>query len=122
MSAILTHLKMPCMSLTNFTRRILTHSTLCEIRHSLNTADSFYSSEQDYYDKNMPVFDEFLDKFCSAMLHSEFEKEICDEWGRHTLKKCEYRNTRFSPEIVKLMQEENSLASEYSKELCQMQK
>lgn len=96
-------------------RRILTHSTLCEIRHSLNTADSFYSSEQDYYDKNMPVFDEFLDKFCSAMLHSEFEKEICDEWGRHTLKKCEYRNKRFSPEIVKLMQEENSLASEYER-------
>lgn len=96
-------------------RRILTHSTLCEIRHSLNTADSFYSAEQDYYDEKMPVFDEYLDKFCSVMLNPKFENEIIDEWGSHALTKCRFRNKRFSPDIIELMQQENALSSEYER-------
>ena len=35
---------------------VKTMRVLAEIRHSIDTADAFYSAEKDYYDEKMPEF------------------------------------------------------------------
>ncbi|MBQ9037497.1 MAG: M3 family oligoendopeptidase [Erysipelotrichaceae bacterium] len=94
---------------------LATMSTLCSIRHSINTRDEFYDKENDYWDEYGPlysVFDAELSKICVAC---PFKEELYEEIPETFFELAECQIRSFDEKIVPLLQQENKLTSEYGK-------
>lgn len=96
-------------------RELDTMSTLCYIRHSIDTRDEFYSKEQDVMDENMPRFNESFVTLNRLILESPFRDAVEKKFGKHLLEKLELSLKTFIPEILDDLIEENKLTSQYSK-------
>ena len=89
--------------------------TLTYIRHSINTEDAFYESENDFYDENSPLLTEKTSAFQNALLKSRFLPALKEKFGALMFVNAELENRAFKPEIIPLLQEENRLCSRYAK-------
>jgi M3 family oligoendopeptidase len=92
-----------------------TMSTLVSIRHSVNTKDDFYEKEQDFFDENGPIIQQYNQKFVNVLLESKNRKGLEEEFGRLLFKQAELEKKTFKEEIIPDLQLENKLSSEYSK-------
>ncbi|NLN51537.1 MAG: M3 family oligoendopeptidase, partial [Clostridiaceae bacterium] len=54
----------------------LTEYSIAYIRHTVNTKDEFYDREIEFFNENMPVYEELIDRFNQAVLKSDFKPEI----------------------------------------------
>lgn len=88
---------------------------LVSIRHSIDTNDEFYKAEQDFFDENGPVIQEYITDYYRALVDSKFRTELEDKWGRQLFQLAELSLKTFSPEIIEDLQQENKLTTEYSK-------
>ncbi|MEC0257366.1 hypothetical protein PAEVO_30510 [Paenibacillus sp. GM2FR] len=92
-----------------------TLSQLVYIRHSIDTNDEFYKAEQDFFDENGPVIQEYITDYYRALVDSKFRAELENKWGRQLFQLAELSLKTFSPEIIEDLQQENKLTTEYSK-------
>jgi M3 family oligoendopeptidase len=88
---------------------------LCHIRHSIDTNDEFYKSEQDYIDKIAPEVEGLVSKYYEALVVSPYRIELEKKWGRQLFDLAEGQLKTFHSEIIPLLQRENKLSSEYTK-------
>ena len=96
-------------------RDYATCATLAQIRHTVNTADEFYSAENDFFDENGPLISEKVNALYRAMLASPHRAALEEHYGKLLFDNLEIAARCFSPAIVELSQEENRLASQYQK-------
>ena len=94
-------------------RRVEDSAVLCEIRHTIDTTDEYYSAEQDYLDSVMPEFEDLLTDFAKAFLREDMREHSSARWGEHTLTKCLYQVKSFDPCLIELKKKENALMSTY---------
>ncbi|SEK19825.1 oligoendopeptidase, M3 family [Paenibacillus sp. cl141a] len=92
-----------------------TLSQLVHIRHSIDTNDEFYKAEQDFFDENGPVIQEYITDYYRALVNSKFRAQLEDKWGRQLFQLAELSLKTFSPEIIEDLQQENKLTTEYAK-------
>jgi M3 family oligoendopeptidase len=92
--------------------------TICSIRHSIDTEDEFYEKEKNYWDEYSPLYEEINSEFYKSVVESKFKQEIEKDFGQQFVKISQYSLKSFSKEIIKELQEENKLCSEYSKLLA----
>lgn len=92
-----------------------TMSSICYIRHTVNTEDKFYETENEFFDENSPLISECSQNISKALLNSKFRPELEEHYGKLLFTKIEIAVRSFSPEIIELMQEENKTASQYQK-------
>ena len=92
-----------------------TLQNIASIRHTIDTRDAFYEKEQEYFDHLSPLLEEKRNEFHHALLHSPLRRELEKEYGEIWFKNMEMAEKTFSPAIIPLMQEENSLCSKYQK-------
>ncbi|WP_028829135.1 M3 family oligoendopeptidase [Proteocatella sphenisci] len=92
--------------------------TLVSIRYSIDTRDTFYSSEKEYWDEISPQYEEINSKFYKAVTQSKFRKELEKEIGTQFIKIAEYSLKSFDPCIIEDLKEENKLTSEYTRLLA----
>ncbi|MBQ6395285.1 MAG: hypothetical protein IJH87_02940, partial [Atopobiaceae bacterium] len=104
-----------------FVKVISTLSTLCYIRHSIDTRDAFYDEEQNFWDEFLPELQEAQQAWGLAMLHSPFRAEFEAEYGTLMFLNTEIEVRTFSPEILPDLQQEGKLVTEYSKLLASAQ-
>lgn len=97
---------------------IETMSTICSIRTSINTQDVFYEKETEYWDEYSPLYEDINSYFYKAIINSKFKKEIENDFGIQFVKIAEFSIKSFSKDIIKELQEENKLCSEYTKLLA----
>lgn len=97
---------------------VSTMSTLAYIRSSMDTTDTFYREEQDFFDGWMPQLQEYVQQFLDQVLESTFREELEKTTGKLFFLNLEIAKKTFSPEIIPLMQEENRLATEYEQLLA----
>lgn len=95
-----------------------TMSALASFRHSIDTVDSYYDEENDYYDEMLPAFQTLDIEYQQALYHSPYRKELERVLGPVAFKNMELLRKANAPETVELRQEENRLASEYEKLLA----
>ncbi len=88
---------------------------LAHIRHSMNTKDVFYESENDFFDENSPRFDALNTQFYQALLASPHRDFLEKKLGSHLFVTAELLTRTFRPEILEDLQKENALGSEYDK-------
>ncbi len=102
-------------------RALATQATLCQIRHTINTKDEFYTAEQDVMDEALPRFQEIATETARVTLDSPYREEVAKAYGPHLLEKFEVQLKTFRPEIVPDLVEENKLSSEYEKLMASAQ-
>lgn len=93
-------------------------STLVSIRYSINTQDEFYEKEKEYWDEFGPHYEELNSLFYKAIVDSKFKEELTKDLGKQFMAIADYSLQAFSKEIISELQEENKLASEYTKLLA----
>ncbi|WP_312472796.1 M3 family oligoendopeptidase [Neobacillus sp.] len=88
---------------------------LCNIRHTIDTNDEFYKTEQDYMDEIGPEIDGLITRYYQALIESKFRNELEDKWGKQLFALAEGQLKTFKPEIIPLLQKENRLSTAYTK-------
>ena len=93
-------------------------SVLASIRHSIDTNDTYYDKENDYYDEVYPVYQGLIHDFYNNILTSPFRKNISEKWGEMLLNIAELSIKIYSDDVVEELTAENKLVSSYSKLLA----
>ncbi|OOC62490.1 M3 family oligoendopeptidase [Paenibacillus ihbetae] len=88
---------------------------IASVRHSIDTNDEFYKAEQDFFDENGPVVQEYITDYYRALVGSKFRSELEKKWGRQLFQLAELSLKTFSPEVIEDLQLENKLTTEYAK-------
>lgn len=102
-------------SLVSLREDFSTMYNLCYIRHTSNTGDAFYEAENDYFDQNLPLYEELSNRLFRALLDSPFREALEAKTGKQLFVLAELSIKTFSPEILELLGEENALSSEYTR-------
>lgn len=98
--------------------KIQTQVTLCSIRHTIDTTDEFYEKEQNYYDEQIPEYSNLCVEYQKILFYSPYREVLEGKIGHVAFKNMEIAMKSVSEEIIPLMQEENTLVTEYEKLLA----
>lgn len=104
-----------------FDSQLSTSLNIAHIRHTMDTTDEFYDKESDFIDEAIPQLMEAMQEYDAALLKSPFRAELAAKYNELLFTNKEMSQKTFSPEIIKDMQSENALCSEYSKLLASAQ-
>ena len=96
-------------------RHISTLATLAEVRHTIDTRDTFYQAEQDFFDANGPALGEAQLDVTRALLASPFRPQLEQVLGTLAFQKMEVDVKASSPAVLDLMAGENALVTAYDK-------
>ncbi|MCB0569308.1 MAG: M3 family oligoendopeptidase [Phaeodactylibacter sp.] len=88
---------------------------ICHIRHTMDTRDSFYEQENEFFDQHMPAYEGLVNDFYKKLLSSRFRPELERKWGRQLFTVAELSLKTFDESVIGLLQEENKLSSQYTK-------
>lgn len=88
---------------------------IAQIRHTLDTTDSFYDEEHSFFNEISPEYENIDSQFYRALLETTFRKELEEVFGKQLFRVAESKVKTFSPLVMDLLAEENRLASEYQK-------
>lgn len=102
-------------------KHLITQSALAEIRHSIDTRDSFYDAEMKFWNAAMPELQEYTQAWTRAMLDSPFRQQFSAEYGDILFRNAEIELKTFSPEMIPELQQENDLTQAYEKLLASAQ-
>lgn len=95
-----------------------TMATLAYIRHEIDTKDEFYDEEKKFLDENDPVLEEYTHKWSLTLLETRFRSQFEEKYGNLLFLNTEIGIKTFSPKIIKELQEENTLVTDYTKLLA----
>jgi M3 family oligoendopeptidase len=90
-------------------------SQLASIRHTIDTTNTYYEQEQEYFDKTMPIYQGLISEFYQALVNSSFRNSLEEKWGKQLFTIAELTLKTFKPEIIEDLQVENKLVTEYTK-------
>lgn len=102
-------------------RRTETQFTLASVRNTIDTRDKFYDAEVEYQNEVGPVINEATQLWTQALLESRFRREFAEEFGELMFTNAEIELKTFSPEIIPLLQKENSVSQEYTRLIASAQ-
>ncbi|CAM3233175.1 M3 family oligoendopeptidase [Vagococcus fessus] len=86
---------------------------LCNIRHSIDNSDKFYSKEKEYWDEFGPRYEEFITEYYRAIIESPHQNELRKFFPKPFFLMAKNQLETFSSDIIELLQKENSLVGEY---------
>ncbi|PGC30755.1 oligoendopeptidase F [Bacillus pseudomycoides] len=95
-----------------------TMGNICYIRHSVDTTDPFYKEEQDFFDEYSPIVQGYVTKYYKALMNSPFRDELEAYYGKQLFALAECDSKTYSDEVVKDLQLENKLSSQYTQLLA----
>lgn len=89
--------------------------SLASVRHSIDTKNSFYEEENDFFDNNYPELNKHINDYFRALLISPFKAELEAEFGNQLFVIAELSLKSFEPAIVEDLKAENKLDTQYRK-------
>ncbi len=92
-----------------------TMNTLVHIRHSIDTTDSFYDQENDFFDEAGPIYESLITEYYQALVQSSHRSALEQKWGQQVFRLAELQLKTFSPAVIADLQQENKLTSKYTK-------
>lgn len=95
-----------------------TMGNICYIHHSVDTTDPFYKEEQDFFDEYSPIVQGYVTKYYKALMNSPFRDELEAYYGKQLFALAECDSKTYSDEVVKDLQLENKLSSQYTQLLA----
>lgn len=101
--------------------RYTTNAGLAYMRYSLNTAEPFYSAENDYYDEIAPEVQALQQEYIRAMMESPFRAGLEEKLGALIFRQWDMELKCMSPAIIEDMVEENKISIEYTRLMSGME-
>lgn len=101
--------------INNLSKDIDTMLNLVAIRHSVNTADEFYDTENEYMDNTSPIFQGLTVEYYKALINSKFKDDLKKKIYPQYFTMAEMEIKSFSSDVISDLQEENKLQSQYDK-------
>lgn len=98
-----------------------TLENLASIRNNIDTRDSFYDAEVNFWNNALPDLQTYEQQWTMAMLESPFRADFAAEYGDLMFVNAEIELKSFSPELVSDMAQENMLTQEYEKLIASAQ-
>ena len=95
--------------------QISTMASLVSTRHSIDTRDEFYETEQKFFNENVPHLQQYEQAFMKQLLESKNRAALEQELGSLLFDQAELAQKTFSPEIIPELQKLNNLSMEYQK-------
>lgn len=92
-----------------------TQENIMYIRSSIDTNDTFYQDEREYFDEIGPKFQALQSSYYKELINTPFRSQLGDKWGPQLFNLAENAIRSYSDEILPLLQQENKLISEYAK-------
>ena len=87
----------------------MTDISLCYVRHDMDVNDSFYASEQAYYDETGPLLTELDNRFQELLLEPSRRQAAETVLGPQVMAMMENSVRGFNESVIELAQEENRL-------------
>ena len=103
------------MEINKLREEFMSMQNICQIRHTVDTKDSFYEAENEFFDKNNPSYEALINRFYIALIESKFRKQLEVKRGKQLFVIAELSMKTFEPVILNDLQEENKLVSDYVK-------
>ena len=97
------------------TDRVSTLFTIASIRFDGNTSDEFYSKEREYYDQQLPIYENLIQEYKKKLYASPYRSYLEEKIGPVAFKNIEIALKAMDEKLIPLMQEENALTMEYDK-------
>jgi len=101
--------------INNLKNNFQTLAALASVRNSIDTTNSYYEKEQEFFDMNEPRMRDLSVKFYKALGSSAFREQLEGKFGKQLFRIAEVSSKTFSPEIINDLMEENKLCTEYTK-------
>lgn len=95
--------------------KVMTNVTLASIRFDVDTSNEFYEKENDFYDQNLPILQNYQTEYSKLLYHSPYRAYLEEKIGKTFFKNVELAIKSFDEKLIPLMQEENALTQRYSK-------
>ncbi|RMF04465.1 MAG: M3 family oligoendopeptidase [Bacteroidetes bacterium] len=93
----------------------MTHYNLAMIRHSCDTRDTFYEAENNFFDEQLPYYEQYKSSFYRALIDSPHRAALEAHYGPQLFAIAALSLKTFDPSIIEELQEENRLSSAYNK-------
>lgn len=94
---------------------VRTQMIIATIRRDIDMTDEFYAVESDYYDQEMPRLQALVNEYEKVICRTPYRGFMEDRIGKVPFKSMELSMKAFDEKLISLMQEENRLATRYSK-------
>ena len=94
---------------------------LAYIRHTIDTNDTYYESEQSYFDEITPLLQELVQSLERALLDSPHRGDLEEKFGKLMFTNIEINLKTFDSAIIPELQQENKLVTEYNKLIASAQ-
>ena len=94
---------------------VATNMTVANIRHAVDTTDSFYDKEKEYYDEMEPIINNLQISYDKLLYNSSYRDYLVGKIGPVAFKSMELSFKAFDEKLIPLMQEENNLVTSYNK-------
>lgn len=92
-----------------------TMANIASIKYSLDTTNPEFEAEQDFFDHNSPIFQDYMHDFYQSLVQSKLRKELEAQFGKQLFLIAEMSLKTFNSGIIPNLQKENELATEYTK-------
>ena len=89
--------------------------TIAHIRRDGDVTDEFYDGEKSYYDEKLPELNAVTNAYKKVLFATPYRQYMEEKIGPVAFKSMELEMKCFDDSLIPLMQEENALASRYSK-------
>lgn len=92
-----------------------TYASIASVRNSIDTTDTFYEAEQEFFDTNEPVIKDLHIKFYKSLGSSKFKNELQKDFGNQLFNLADVSLKTFDTSIIEDLKEENKLGTQYTK-------
>ena len=103
------------LQINKIRNNIFSLNSISMIRHTINTNDKFYNNENDYWNEYSPYYKELDNKFYKIILKSKNRNFLEKKLSKQFFNIAENSIKTFHPNIIKDLQLENNLTSQYQK-------
>ncbi|MBE6759577.1 MAG: M3 family oligoendopeptidase [Ruminococcaceae bacterium] len=90
-------------------------ATVAGIRHTLDTTDSFWETENEWVEEQSPRVSAVMLSLVKVLLNKKWDKALREDYGDEFIEALNRRRSSFSPKIIRLTQKESKLCSRYEK-------
>lgn len=92
-----------------------TYASIASVRNSIDTTDTFYEAEQEFFDTNEPVIKDLHTRFYKSLGSSKFKNELQKDFGNQLFNLADVSLKTFDTSIIEDLKEENRLGTQYTK-------
>lgn len=93
---------------------LMTMTSLCSIRFSINVNDKYYSAENDYWDDASPKFQEIINQYYLALTSSPYRSQLYDQVPEVFFQRLDDQVLCFDSRIIPDLQQENKYVTQYA--------